>query len=100
LPHEVAFALAQGEGKPTRRFILKDADPRRWGAEAGTLFLQGEIPVPAGLAPGKWRLLLQLADPSPSLRDDGRYSIRLANEDIVFIEQTGWNILVDDIAIH
>jgi hypothetical protein len=24
----------------------------------------------------------------------------LANEDIVFIEQTGWNILVDDIAIH
>ena len=100
LPHEAAFALAQGEGKPTRRFILKDADPRRWGAEAGTVFLQGEIPVPAGLAPGKWRLLLQLADPSPSLQDDGRYSIRLANEDIVFIEQTGWNILVDDIAIH
>ena len=100
LPHEVAFALAQDEGKPTQRFILKDADPRRWGAESGTVILQGEIPVPAGLAPGKWRLMIQLADPSPSLQDDGRYSIRLANEDIVFNEQTGWNTLVDDIVIH
>ena len=44
--------------------------------------------------------MIQLADPSPSLQDDGRYSIRLANEDIVFNEQTGWNILVEDIAIN
>ena len=43
--------------------------------------------------------MIQLADPSPSLHDDGRYAIRLANEDMVFIEQTGWNILADDIAI-
>ena len=100
LPREVAFALAQGDGKPARRFVLKNADARRWGAEAGTVTLQGEISVPAGLAPGKWQLMIQLADPSPSLRDDGRYAIRLANEDIVFIEQTGWNTLADDLAIN
>ena len=100
LPREVAFALAQGDGKPARRFVLKNADARRWGAEAGTVTLQGEISVPTGLAPGQWQLMIQLADPSPSLRDDGRYAIRLANEDIVFIEQTGWNTLADDIAVN
>jgi len=31
---------------------------------------------------------------------DGRFAIRLANEDIAFVEQTGWNILADDIVIH
>jgi hypothetical protein len=99
LPREAAFAVARGNDQPARRFILKDADPRRWGAEAGPVILRGEIPVPADSPAGKWRLMVQLADPSSSLRDDGRYSIRLANEDIVFIEQTGWNILADDIAI-
>ena len=100
LPREVAFALAPGDGRPASRFILKDADPRRWGSEAGTVTLRGEISMPADLPSGKWQLMLQLADSSPSLHDDGRYAIRLANQDIVFIEQTGWNILADDIAIH
>ena len=97
LPREVAFALAPGNGTPSRRFMLKDADPRRWGPEAGVITLRGEIPVPIDAPPGKWQLMIQLAD--PSLRDDGRYAIRLANKDIEFIEATGWNILADDIAI-
>ena len=100
LPREVAFALAPGNarnGTPTRRFILKDADPRRWGSDAGVITLRGEIPVPIDVRPGKWQLMIQLAD--PSLRDDGRYAIRLANKDIEFIEATGWNILADDLAI-
>jgi hypothetical protein len=99
LPRQVAFALAPGDGKAARLVVLKDADPRRWGPEAGTVTLRGEISVPADAKPGKWQLMIQLADPSPSLHDDGRYAIRLANEAIVFIEQTGWNILADDIAI-
>jgi hypothetical protein len=99
LPREVAFALAQGDGEPARRVVLKEADPRRWGAEAGTITLREEIPVPANSPAGPWKLLFQLADPSPSLHDDGRYAIRLANDDIVFSEQTGWNVLADDIVI-
>lgn len=99
LPREVAFALAPGDGRPTRRVILKDADPRRWGDEEGVVTLRGEISVPLDMPPGKWQLMIQLGDPSPSLRDDGRYAIRLANEDIQFIEPTGWNILVDDLSI-
>jgi hypothetical protein len=102
LPREVAFALAPANirnGTPTRRFILKDADPRRWAPEAGLITLRGEIPVPIDAPPDKWQLMIQLADPSPKLRDDGRYAIRLANKDIEFIEATGWNILADDIAL-
>lgn len=97
LPREVAFALASGNGTPTGRFILKDADPRQWGSEAGVITLRGEISVPIDAPPGKWQLMIQLAD--SSLRDDGRYAIRLANKDIQFIEATGWNILADDLVI-
>jgi hypothetical protein len=99
LPREVAFAMVPGNGTPTRRFILKDADPRRWDPEAGLITLRGEISVPIDAPAGKWQLMIQLADPSPKLRDDGRYAIRLANEEIQFIEATGWNILVDDIVV-
>jgi hypothetical protein len=100
LPREVAFALAQDAGKPALRVVLKDADPRRWDAEAGTVTLRVEIPVPSDLPPGKWQLMIQLADPSPSLRDDGRYAIRLANDNILFSEQSGWNVLADDLIVN
>ncbi len=49
---------------------------------------------------GRWRLALQLADPSPSLSGDGRYAIRLANEGIAFDEANGWNVLADDVEIR
>ena len=100
LPRAVAFALAQGDGRPTREYVLRDADPRRWGPEAGDVKLECEIPAPPDLRPGRGRLLIRFADPSAGLHEDGRYAIRLANEDIVFIEETGWNMLVDDIAIE
>jgi len=100
LTREVAFALAPGDGKPARRVVVTDADPRWWGPEAGTITVRGEISAPADLPTGKWQLMIQLADPAPSLHDDGRFAVRLANEDIAFVEQTGWNILADDIIVH
>jgi hypothetical protein len=100
LPREVAFALAPGDGKPARRVVLTDADPRWWGPEAGSITVRVEISAPADFAPGKWQLMIRLSDPSPSLGEDGRFAIRLANEDITFEEQTGWNILADDIVAH
>jgi hypothetical protein len=52
---------------------------RRWSPETGVLQLKGTCRIPASLPAGTWRLALHLADPSPGLRDDGRYAIRLAN---------------------
>jgi hypothetical protein len=100
LPREVAVGLTVGEHHPVRRMALTNADPRRWAPEAGAIMLRGEIPVPDDWPSGKSQLMIQFADPSSTLREDGRYAIRLANSDIVFIEKAGWNILADDIVIR
>jgi hypothetical protein len=101
LPRDVRVALLRkGETKPATTRALTDADPRRWGPEAGLVTVRGEVPVPAEGARGQWQLVLALADPSERLRDDGRYAIRLANEDVAFSERDGWNILVNDITVR
>ncbi|MFB3788287.1 MAG: DUF4832 domain-containing protein [bacterium] len=103
-PHSPRTVMAglwrSGESRLAQPVILQDADPRRWEPEAGTIRLSGEIPIPKDLPLGTWQLALQLADPSPSLRDDGRYAIHLANEDISFSELSGLNILADDILVQ
>jgi hypothetical protein len=98
MPREVALVLSQADR--THRVALTGADPRRWFPEAGTVSLRGVVPMPADARGGRWRLALQLADPSPSLRGDGRYAIRLANEGITFDETNGWNVLVDDVEVQ
>ena len=97
MPRKVALVLSQGDR--THRVALTDADPRRWTPEAGTVTLRGAMPIPADARGGRWRLALQLADPSPSLSGDGRYAIRLANEGIAFDEASGWNVLAEDVEI-
>ena len=98
LPREVAFVL--GRGDRAHRVVLLEADPRRWGPEAGTVTLRAALPVPTDAPRGPWRLALHLADPSPRLRGDGRYAIRLANEGVSFDEVSGWNVLAEDIAVR
>ena len=44
------------------------------------------------MAPGQYKLYLNLPDPYPSIHDDPRFSIRLANEN-VWEEETGYNYL-------
>ncbi len=97
MPREVAVVLSQGES--VNRVVLKDFDPRRWAPEAGTVTLRGAVPIAGKARDGKWRLSLQLADPSPSLQADGRYAIRLATEEVTFDEAKGLNVLADDIEI-
>ena len=89
-----------GRGDRAHRVVLADADPRRWGPEAGPVTLRAALPVPADAPHGPWRLALHLADPSPRLRGDGRYAIRLANEGISFDEGSGWNVLAEDVEVR
>lgn len=98
LPRPVSLVLSQGD--QAHRVELGDADPRRWAPEAGTVALRGAIPIPAEARPGRWRLALHLADPSPSLGGDARYAIRLASEGIAFDGATGWNVLAEDVEIR
>ena len=88
------------QGDRTNRLTLTDTDPRRWSPEAGAVSLRGAMPIPTDARGGRWRLALQLVDPSPKLSGDGRYAIRLANEGIAFDEANGWNVLADDVEIR
>lgn len=98
LPREVALVLARGDR--TLRVVLDDADPRRWGPEAGTVTVRGRLPIPADVPRGPWRLALHLADPAPGLREDGRYAIRVASDGVAFEEASGWNVLAADVELR
>ncbi len=93
---ERAVILSRGE---SRHRAVVEVDPRRWGPE-GAIHVACELKVPPDAPRGPWTLSLHLADPSPTLRDDGRYAIRLANEDVPFDERSGWNTLAEDVEIR
>lgn len=98
LPREVALVLRHPDR--TIRHVLPDLDPRRWSPESGPIRVRGSIAIPADAPLGPWQLALHLADPSERLRDDFRYSIRLAADEIRFDETNGWNILPTTVEIR
>jgi hypothetical protein len=65
-------------------------DPRRW--EPGQHTFTARIALPASLLTGEYRFALWLPDPASALRDDPRYAIRFANENI-WDAKTGWNMI-------
>lgn len=98
LPRVVSVALIH-HGQ-IARWVLPNVDPRQWGPWAGNIIVRGEVPLPEPLVDHDTAALaLQLADPSPRLSRDGRFSIRLANIDVPFLEDEGWNILAGHIAL-
>ncbi len=86
-PRAVELVLVDGNGKKTV-YEQKDVDPRYWFA-GETVTLDRIIKIPAD-ASGECTLYLNLPDPKPTLHDNPRFSIRLANED-VWDEETGFN---------
>ena len=84
---ELVFVKASD---PTKKYIYEQTeDPRFWlpGEHTFTLscMLNAEMQ-------GEYKLYLNLPDPYPSLHNDPRYSIRLANEN-VWEEKTGYNYI-------
>jgi hypothetical protein len=65
-------------------------DPRRW--EPGEHTFTASATLPASLPAGEYRFALWLPDPASALRDDPRYAIRFANENVWDAEH-GWNVL-------
>jgi hypothetical protein len=65
-------------------------DPRFWlPGEEHTFTLS--CTLDPGMS-GEYKLYLNLPDPYPSIHDDPRFSIRLANENM-WDETTGYNLL-------
>jgi hypothetical protein len=99
LPRVVTFGLICGDR--IERLALPQVDPRQWGPWSGKIIVSGEMPIPKNLAGTvSAKLAIQLADPSPRLMNDGRFAIRLANDDVAFLLEEGWNVLAENIAIR
>ena len=77
---------------PTKRYIFPQTeDPRFWlpQEEAYSFTLSCVL---KDMSAGQYKLYLNLPDPYPTLHNDPRYSIRLANEDM-WDEETGYNLI-------
>jgi hypothetical protein len=99
LPRIVSVGLIQGD--QVVRQELKNLDPRLWGPWSGNISVRGEVVVPDHFMDNRRvQFAVQLADPSPRLKDDGRFAIRLANDGVPFLAKEGWNVLVEDVAVH
>jgi hypothetical protein len=75
-----------------QRFVvtLSEVEVRRW--EPGRAAFAVSLRVPASAPAGEYRLALWLPDAAETLRDDPRYAVRFANED-VWDEASGFNVL-------
>ena len=85
------LVLVDGNGKKTV-YAFEDVDPRYWFANR-TVNVEKVISIPADAA-GNCTLYLNLPDPKPTLHDNPRFSIRLANENI-WEEATGYNKIAE-----
>ncbi len=73
--------------------VTPSTDFRLWFPGAGQeKELAISLSVPDDTPAGAYEVLLNLPDPAPSLRDDPRYSVRLANQD-TWEPETGYNQL-------
>lgn len=87
----VELVLVDGNGKKTV-YELNDVDPRYWFA-GRTVNIEKTISIPAD-ASGKCTLYLNLPDPKPTLHDNPRFSIRLANDGI-WNDDLGYNKIME-----
>lgn len=100
LPHVPVAGLRPGNGTGTPAAVgLTRSNASPWLPEAGVITAQGQMPVPTDLPAGPCQLVFRMADPSPRLREHGRYAIRLANDDIAFSAQDGWHTLASDLTL-
>ena len=88
-PRDAELILADASGKVVKTWPL-ESDPRFWMPDLTTTIDQ-KITLPEGIS-GKMTLYLNLPDPCATLRNDPRFSIRLANEG-TWQETTGYNTL-------
>jgi hypothetical protein len=84
--------------KETGKIAIFDfkASIQKW--YSGNIVLKQSFKIPAGIAPGKYELLLNLPDGYSSLQNNPQYSIRLANNDI-WEAATGYNKLDHTVTI-
>ena len=86
-PRDAFLVLSSTDGKVVKTYPV-NSDPRTW--YSGSFILKQTIQLPSEA--GKYNLSLYLPDPEPTLKDNSRFAIQLANKG-VWDEKTGFNNL-------
>lgn len=76
-PRHVELILVANDGLAEHHTTLPD-DPRTW-LPGNAIHINASIRIPETATPGRYKLLLALPDPEPTLADRPEYAIRLAN---------------------
>ena len=92
-PRPVELVL-RSTGGYERRFTLAQDARTALPLSGDDRTLTRNVRIPNDMPAGDYRLYLALPDDAPSIRDDHRYSIRLANPDM-WTAGTSWNGLND-----
>ena len=87
-PRDIEMILINTADPKDRYTVVPDTDPRLWFTDEMQTIEVSFVPKKAGT----YKLYLNLPDPMPNLRNNPRYSIRLANENC-WDENTGYNYL-------
>lgn len=87
-PRDIEFLLINAADASDTYRVVPNSDPRFWFTDEMTVVEASFMPKKAG----EYKLYLNLPDPKPSLHNDPRYSIRLANENC-WDGKTGYNYL-------
>ena len=91
-PRAVELVFVDGAGNK-KVYTLDDVDPRYWFA-GDEVTIDKTIELPQS-AVGECTLYLNLPDPEFALRNNPLFSIRLANKDSMWEEETGYNKLIE-----
>ena len=88
-----AYIVVKGEDIQSAEYkIPLQADPRRWLPNGVVSAINEQIDIPATIPPGRYHLYLWLPDKYEAIRDDSRFAVRMANEN-VWNAQIGYNDL-------
>lgn len=87
-PRDIEMLLISTADAKDSYTVVPDSDPRFWFSDQMQTIEVTFTPKKAG----EYKLYLNLPDPKETLRNDPRYSIRLANENC-WDEKTGYNYL-------
>jgi len=87
------YLVVKGEDIQSAEYkVPLQADPRRWLPNGVVSVINEQIDIPATVPPGRYHLYLWMPDKYQTIRDDSRFAVRMANEN-VWNAQTGYNDL-------
>ncbi len=102
-PRDMAVVLRNQATNTTYRISVLNnrnatLDPRMWFRESGEINVKSKPSLPSNIVAGTYDVFLQLNDPHANLKDNPKFSIRLANNNI-WEEATGLNLLAKGVTI-